>query len=600
MKPCTERRPNCRQQQLAAAIALLTCGTAIAQGAPKADTPPPAFRISGGISYGVGARTSDPDTSLLMINNARSVGLVSANPAGRNQDDGDLNYRKGDIFSNGVSAFADFNLAHGPLSALVRVQAWHDFELKDGGVPFGHVPNGYQPGAHLSDGGARARAKFSNALVSTALLRANLSVAEVPVSVSLGNQNIGWRGYGLAPGPMTAVDPVDLAARSRAGAFPEMGVIPFPAIRSAFKLANGVSVDGFYQLGFQATQLPLCGTFFSPVDVYGNDGCERLMNPAVGQTRTDRELLAQGGTINFNAGAKPKNDGQFGISTRWSPKPETELAVSFARFHSRNPYVDFSKNLFTAPTLFAPNDARNPSATSVYPRGIQLLAVEGKHNFQPVTVYGGVGYSPNRPIGYPVGEIAQTFLTPALTVFRQYERLLPPGGSFNAWDRRNTSDWQLGASHQFRNALGAATVAVQGEVNAKIVHGFPDLNQVRYGRPDVFGLGPVNSTCANPAVCTNEGYVTRSAWSYTLQAIATYPKLLGEVTLRPRLAVTHDVKGYSYEGSMREGRVRVGLGLDAVYDKTTFSLGLVRNAGKSDFDNTRDRDYVTLSVSGRF
>lgn len=600
MSTRSRRRHGRTQQKIAAAVALLTCGAASAQVAQRPDAPAP-FRITGGVSYGVGVRTSDPDTSLLMVNNARSVGLVSTNPAGRNQDDGNLNYREGHVFSNALNAFADFQLSQGPISALVRLQGWHDFELKDGGVPFGHAPNGYQPGAPLSDSGARARAKFSNALISTAFVRGNVNVADLPVTVTFGNQNIGWRGYGIAPGPMSVLDPVDLSARARAGSFQEMGTIPFPAIRSSAKLAGGLAVDGFYQLGFQASQLPLCGTFFSPVDVYGNDGCERLMNPAVGATRTDRELLAQGGTINFGAGSKPNNSGQFGLAARWNPKPETELALSYARFHSRASFVDFVKHQFTTGTAsFAANDPRNPSASSVYPRGIQLLTLEGKHDLKPVTVYGSVGFSPNRPIGYPIGEIAGTFLTPANTVFRQYERNVPLGGTYSAWDRRNTSDWQFGANHQFRNALGAATLALQGEVNAKIVHDFPDFNQVRYGRPDVFGLGPVNGVCANPAVCTNDGYVTRSAWSYTLQAVATYPKVFGEITLRPRIALTHDVKGYSYEGSMKEARVRVGLGLDAVYDKTTFSLGIVRNAGKSDFDNTRDRDYITLSVASRF
>lgn len=601
MSARSKRRHACTQTKIAAVIALLSTGTAFAQVEQRPAPLSPTLRMTGGVAYGIGVRTSEPDTSLLMINNARAVGLVSTNPAGRNQDDGNLNYRRGDVFSNALSGFADFHWGTDRLSALVRVQGWHDFELKDGGVPFGHVPNGYTAGEPLSDSGASSRGKFSNVIISTAVVNAKVDVANLPVSVTLGNQNIGWRGYGITPGPMSVLDPIDFAARARAGSFPEMGLVPFPAIRSSFKLPSGVSLDGFYQLSFRPNQLPLCGTFLSPVDVYGGDGCNKVMNAAAGATRSDREMLAQSGTINFTPGAKPGNSGQFGLSARWTPRPESEVTVSYARFHSRALYADFTKSRFpSGPATFAPGDPRNPSANSVYPRGIQVLALEGKHDFKPVTAYGAVAYSPNRPIGFPLGEIAQTFLTPALTVFRQYERQLAPGQNFNAWDRRHTSDWQAGARHQFKSILGAATVAVQGEVNAKIVHNLPDMNQVRYVRADVFGFGPVNGTCFNPAVCTNEGYVTRSAWSYTVQAVATYPKLLGAVTVRPRISLVHDVKGYSYDGAMKQGRVRLALGVDAVYGKTTFGMGVVHNAGRSDFDNTRDRDFVTFSIAHRF
>jgi Protein of unknown function (DUF1302) len=601
-----------RQQHVPHAIALalgaFACGCVMAQGAgrpsqggARQETSAP-FRISGGVSYGIGVRTSEPDAFLLMRNNAATIGVTSTNALGRNQDDGNLNYGKGDVFTNVVTGFADFNLSQGPISAQVRVLGWHDFELKDGEVPFGHVPNGYQPNQPLSDASARPRGRFSNVVVSTAVVRARTSVADMPLTITAGNQNIGWRGFGIAPGPMAVLDPADVPAIIRPGGFPESRLIPFLALRGGLKVSNTVDVDAYYQLSHELSQNPLCGTFFARTDVYGQDGCELQMNAGQGATRTDQQMLAQNITTAYARSEKPASGGQYGISTRWKPNPDAELALSYARYHSRGGYIAWTKSLITTVPVWIPGDPRNAGAFSEYPRGIHVLALEGRHDFKPVVVYGSVGYSPNRPLGYPGAEMSQTFTSPPTvsTIFRARERALAPGEVFHGWDRLKMSDWNLGATHEVQGLLGAASIALQGEINARIIHDLPDPNVLRYQRPDVFGMGPVNGVCGNPAMCTTDGYVSKTAVAYTLQAAATYPNLIGSVTVRPRLGVSHSVKGYSADHLVKEGRVRLALGADVVYGRTTATLSLVRDVKRSDFDNLRDRSFVSLGVSTRF
>jgi hypothetical protein len=277
----------------------------------------------------------------------------------------------------------------------------------------------------------------------------------------------------------------------------------------------------------------------------------------------------------------------------------TELAFGYARYHSRFSVINMRRT--------TPGTPNNAEGITEYPRGVRVFALEGKHNFKPVTVYGSVGYSPNRPLGYVIAEVAQAVGNrTARSVFRPgVEAAMAAGEWYEGWDRRRTSDWQLGATHQLKDVLGASIVNLQGEVNARFVHNLPDPSQLRYLRPDVFGTGPVpgfpNGGCGPQLGCTNEGYLTKSAWSYTLQANATYPKALGPVTLRPRLAVSHDVEGYSADNLVKEGRVRLALGLDAVYDRsTTLSLAFVRDLKRSDYDNGRDRSYLFASLSTRF
>ena len=226
------------RNQLAAAIAAIACSPAWAQTIPTTAADAPTVKLTGGISYGLGVRTSNPAPELLFVNNAGPAGLSTTNTAGRNQDDGNMNYRKGDVFTNVLTGFVDLGLAQGPFSALARVQGWYDRELASGGVPWGHSPNGFKEGAPLSDSAARPRGKFGNVIVSDLWVRNRFHAGEVPIDVTAGNQYIGWRGNGLLPGAVASIDPSDTMARNRPGVFAEETLIPLPAVRARLKAAH--------------------------------------------------------------------------------------------------------------------------------------------------------------------------------------------------------------------------------------------------------------------------------------------------------------------------------------------------------------------------
>ncbi len=578
-----------------ALAAVLACQYASAQA--------PGVKISGGVSYGVGIRAQDPNPDLLFVNNAPAAGLASTNTAGRNQDDGNMNYRKGDVFSNVVKGFLDLQPNSGRFDGLVRLQGWHDFELADGTTPWGHTANEFRTDIPLSDAGARSRGKFSNAVVSDAWVRGRFDPG-LPVTVTLGQQVIGWRGRGLVPGMMAGIDPADFIARSRPGAFAEEGTIPIPALRATTK-AGGVDLDGFLQFGFRANQTPLCGTFFAAAD-RTLDGCDKTMVNAGAGTRTDRELLAAGRFVRLGSVIEAGDSGQFGLSARWGDaRAGTRFGLSYARYHSRTGYTNMVKSQIPGANPFAANDPRNPQTQVVYPEGIQALALEFERNAGPVgTVYGSVGYSPNTPLSYAAGEVFQAFVAPvaSASLFRAQERATAPGGIFEGWDRRQVSQWQVGVIKPLRQVAGAATMTLRAEINARVVHDLPDPTVLRYGRPEVYGVGPINGACgagASAVTCTNDGYLSRSAWGYTLQAIATYPKVVADVDLRPRVSFAHNVHGWSYDGLIREGRKTMVLGLDAIRGKTTFGVSLVRHTGGT-YDNTTDRDYLSASLATRF
>jgi len=152
------------------------------------------------------------------------------------------------------------------------------------------------------------------------------------------------------------------------------------------------------------------------------------------------------------------------------------------------------------------------------------------------------------------------------------------------------------------------------------VGGLESKSDVRYGRDPVFGPGTLpNGACAalNTSTaqgaglananglntnCNNDGFTTATSWGYRARAIWEYPDVFAGINLKPNVAWSHDVKGYSPGpgGNFEEGRKAVSLGLDAEYQNTyTASLAYTNFFG-GDYSTVDDRDFVALSVGVNF
>lgn len=562
--------------------------------------------LTGGLSYGLAVRTTGLDPQLLGQRNALANGIGNTNVPGRNQDDGNLNYRSGDVFSQVVKGFGALTLKRDNLRATLRLHAWHDIALANTSVPWGNTTNGFAAGSSLSDAGAGHRAEFSGISVGAANVTASFTPMGVPTDIIAGYQNIGWRGAGMAPSALAVLDPVDTIAARRPGAFPEDALVPVPALRMRLKPSQSVAVDAFAQTAFRPTQLPLCGTFFAAGD-FGPDGCDRILvaqPAAAAATRSDPLLLANGNFI-LSDTHWPGGGGQFGVSMRWTPAPKTEIGVAFARYDSRTPALSITKSTIPGALPFAPGDPRNAVFHFVYPTGIRALSVDARTEAGGGTVFGAVTLTPNQVFRYPGAEMVQLFTSPiaAANLFRAQERATAAGGTFDAYDRHRTTDLQFGGILPLKDWLGASNVTLRAEANVALVHGLPDPNVLRYARAEVFGNGPIGGTCpagTSAITCSNNGYVTPSAWNFLLRATGSYPQALGSFTLRPTLTYQQDVHGYSNDGAIREGRRLLTVGVDFVRANLVLNATVVHNIGRSTYDNTSDRNFVAFSGSMRF
>ena len=91
------------------------------------------------ISYGISWRAEDPDPALIGIGNGGTGPAILT-------DDGDLNFEKGDIFSNIIKGTSEIEIDNGQFGAFGRIKYWYDFELENGKQPHGHSPNELCPG----------------------------------------------------------------------------------------------------------------------------------------------------------------------------------------------------------------------------------------------------------------------------------------------------------------------------------------------------------------------------------------------------------------------------------------------------------------------
>jgi hypothetical protein len=100
--------------------------------------------------------------------------------------------------------------------------------------------------------------------------------------------------------------------------------------------------------------------------------------------------------------------------------------------------------------------------------------------------------------------------------------------------------------------------------------------------------------------CSLRGYSTANAWSYRLGLEAHLPELAPALASRVTVGFSQDVKGWSGDYVLNEGRRMLSLGWLLEYRKHYF--GELRYVGVwgGDYNAMTDRDTLALAVGVRF
>lgn len=594
----------------------------------------PAF----GVSFNIGEIEGSFDSSLSVgaswSTAGRNKDLIGANNGGRGlsqtSDDGHLNFDKGDSFSKIFKGIHDLELKYGDTGIFVRGKYWYDFALQNEDLDFKNVSNNNR----------KEGAKSSGGQILDAFIYHNYTIADQPGNVRFGKQVVSWGESTFIGGGINSINPIDVSAFRRPGAEIKEGLIPVNMFYVSQTLTDNLSAEAFYQLEWDQTVTDNCGTFFSQPDVI-SDGCSnnlRVLNkrstipgaalPTLNALGVD--VNNEGVLVRRGGDRDARDSGQFGVAMHYNFEPlDTEFGAYFMNYHSRAPIFSATgapNSAFTRP--LGPLAALRPLIVAgssqyfvEYPEDIRLYGLSFSTTLPTGTAWSGeLSYRPNAPVQLSTTDILYAGVTPIPGYGNASVLKGKPGQDLHGYNRKEVTQFQTTFTHFFDQVMGATRLTTVGEIGVTHVGGLESKNEARYGRDPVFGPGTLpggfcnalNNSTANGAGlpnasglntnCNNDGYTTATSWGYRARAIWEYPDVFAGVNLKPNVAWSHDVKGYSPGpgGNFEEGRKAVSLGVDAEYQNTyTVSLNYTNFFGGK-FTTVDDRDFIALSAGVNF
>ena len=576
---------------------------------------------------------SDMEPRLVTPGNAPGFGTASTSTA----DDGDLNFKDGDVFSLILKGVHDLELRKGDFGVLLRFKYWYDEELENGSRPHGNSANAYTPNTKLATDDFDSFAQGSGIELLDAFVYGTfyLGKNQMPLDLRLGRQVASWGESTFIQNGINSINPIDVSAFRRPGAEIKEGLLPVSMFTISAGLTDALSHDDFYQIAWEKTVIDGCGTYFSTADVAAT-GCNfvTLTNQLNDYTQM---LPGVDLYIERRPDIEPSDSGQYGISLRYFAEKlaGSEFGLYYMNYHSRIPYLGgFTSNneaLGGPPgTPFIPGNplGGNPMYFAEFPEDIELYGLSIATNFWGFAVSGEVSYRPDFPIQINTTELLQGAVGEA-----PWSTVLPriievgPGAGASGFDRLPVTQAQVTFIRFFDQVLGASRLSFAAEFGANWVGDLPEQSVQRYGRNPTYGMGyfdpiPLPSpplppgqfiTCsegnvlagvappnANASNCTTDGYVTDSSWGYRMRAGLAYNDVFAGVNLTPSLAWSHDVDGYSPNSNFNEGAKALTVSLGAEYlNRYTGSLAYTTFSG-GDYNTIEDRDFLSLSFSVSF
>jgi hypothetical protein len=467
--------------------------------------------------------------------------------------------------------------------------------------------------------------------------------------VRLGKQVVSWGESTFIGGGINSINPIDVSAFRRPGAEIKEGLIPVNMFYVSQSLTENLSAEAFYQIEWDQTVVDNCGTFFSQPDIVA-DGCDnnlRVLNkrsqiPAIALgplAANGVDVNEEGVLVRRGPDRDARDSGQWGASFKYMFDPlDTEFGAYFMNYHSRAPIFSATgapQSVYnTARALPGPFAALGPLLVAgnsqyfiEYPEDIRLYGLSFSTTLPTGTAWSGeISYRPNAPVQLNSTDILFAGVRPLGGSLSNASLLNGvPGQDLHGYNRKEITQFQTTLTHFFDQVMGASRLTLVGEVGVTHVGGLESSSDVRYGRDPVYGPGELpatggQNTCvalnnstingAGPGTprnnlsrnCTDEGFTTATSWGYRGRAIWEYNDVFAGVNLKPNVAWSHDVSGYSPGpgGNFEEGRKAVSLGVDAEYQNTYTASLAYTNFFDGKYTTVDDRDFVALSLGVNF
>ncbi len=545
------------------------------------------------VSYGVSYRMEGQDDKLI----ARANGGSGSNSGLINSDDGNLNFRKGDLFSEMVKVVSEMDLRYQERHGVfIRGRAFYDFELEDDS----------RRHREISDGGLDEAGSSIDLL--DAFVYGSWTVGERDLNARLGRQVINW-GEGLFyQNGIGATNPVDINALRAPGSEVKEAYMPTFMIYGSFELRDNLTLEGYWQPGkaWEASKIDPCGTYFSTLDPLGED-CEYLSAAPLQEQITGRvgealafdspaaaqawaNSLAPGLVNDLLRGYIPTTfipraqdiDGddsaQYGLALRWYVPElnDTELGFYYLRYNMQVPMIGLTVGQpVVLPVVGALPDASSSRYYAEYLEKRDLFGISfntsvgGDSLFNGLSLAGELSYRPDTPIALGLNEYLPTALL--------NPDGLPVGTRLDGYREKDMFQASLAAIYNFNGLLGSDSAALFSELVASRVQGLE--SDVDYYE------------------------ATSSAYGAQASLQLTYTNVFNLVNLVPSVGYQYSINGVAPQltNGLDEEAQSWSVGLDAIYQESlTVGAKYVGYSGGGISNKRTDRDYLTFNVKYSF
>ena len=296
--------------------------------------------------------------------------------ADTNGNDGDLNYNRG-IVSNTSKFTTDLDVGTGDFGAFVRATGFIDFENE----------NGTRERTELSDAAKDRVGK--NLELLDAYVTGTFDAGDAIVDMRLGRHVLNWGESTFIPNGINAINHFDVSKLRLPGSELREALLPVGLASLSVSPTDTLSMEGFYQLDWEETEIDPVGSYFSSIDYVGPGAREAVITDVVERLLPDEPLKWDQGFgfgdltpfINCDLGAiaelpatlggspcpasqsaplpeqsafdpdfasvlrgpdrTPEDSGQWGLAMRYLAEDlnDTEFGFYFLNYHSRLPTV---------------------------------------------------------------------------------------------------------------------------------------------------------------------------------------------------------------------------------------------------------------------
>ncbi|MBL8630640.1 MAG: DUF1302 domain-containing protein [Rhodospirillaceae bacterium] len=551
-------------------------------------------------TFGAAIRTKSADPDLIgLVNGGRAFSI--------NGDNGNLNFSKGDFVSAVARGVNELQLKADNISFFARVNYFYD-----------HINRS----TTLDRTPLTGRAQHLSGLDADLLdlyIAGNFDVGDHPLSVRVGNQVLSWGESTFIQNGINVVNPFDVSKLRTAGSELREGVVPVPIVQSSIGFGD-LSIEAFYQIGWDHTEIESEGTFFSTNDFASPGGQYVFLRFGLPPGPKDNPAsLSQppvGSIVNRAPDRDASDGGQFGVALRYlaTELNDTEFGAYFIKYHSRLPVLSGRTGQLSG--LVLGDYARTAAYYREFPEDIKLVGGSFNTTIGGTAIQAEYSYHFDQPLQVDDVELLFAALSPIDSFLGLAPAGVPIFGrsqlgryGFNqevvGWRRKDYSQAQ-GTVTELIPTLGPFDqIALVGEVGATWIHNMEGKSVLRYEGPGTFtSANPVfTQLTLQPGTAPIKGFADAFSWGYRLALRGDINNAIGSVTLQPTIAFNHDVTGTTPApiGNFVDGRKSLTLALGASYlNAWQASLAYTTNWGGGVYNLLRDRDFVQFSVSYSF